>query len=50
MVGDSRPGGAAALALAGKADELVAKGGILAYLNKARSVLYTGSHTTAFAS
>ena len=40
MVGDSRPGGAAALALAGKADELVAKGGILAYLNKARS----GSH------
>jgi hypothetical protein len=30
---ETRPGGAAALALSGKADELVAKGGILAYLN-----------------
>ena len=29
-----RPGGAAALALAGKADELVARGGILEYLNR----------------
>ena len=31
-ISEVRPGGAAALALAGKADELVARGGILAYL------------------
>ena len=35
-ISETRAGGAAALALAGKADELVAKGGILSYL-KSRS-------------
>lgn len=33
-VSELRPGGAAALALAGKADELVARGGILEYLRR----------------
>lgn len=34
---ETRPGGVAALALVGKAEQLVAKGGILAYLNRANN-------------
>lgn len=45
-IAETRAGGAAALALAGKADELVAKGGILSYL-KSRSAAMAPAAATA---